>query len=156
MKKKHFVLIGLVLLLAVVFGPKVYEAIENHIYQKNHVGAVMVSLYITIHDKYVEDGEYFIELLLGDEVTKYYNLENPIRAYRAENAEVYHAIDLSRLEDYPGVTLRSSVHVDNLTEQEEKILKEDPFFIISSQKYSKYVEVISVSDSLEQEKSRNQ
>lgn len=148
MKARKIIIISTVLLVFVFISPKIYKTIEEGLYFKNHIVSYIAFADISITDKFTKDNEYFIELNIESEhyIKKYKIQDNTLRTYKLSNEELYNQIQFDRNIDYAGITFKSVIDTRDITLDEAEKLKEDPLLIISRQEYSKYIEVINISE----------
>lgn len=144
MKKRTGILVGVVL-LAIVLGPITYSYVKEKMYYDNHIVAISTFVEITILDKFIEDEKYYLEFTIDSEhfIDKY-KMNEIVRIYSLANKELYEQVDLSRSDDYIGLTIRSEVDKNIVSDEEIRSFELDPFLILSKQEFSKHIEIVDV------------
>lgn len=148
MKARKFIIISSILLVFVLISPKIYKTIEEGVYFKNHIVSYIAFADISITNKFTKGNEFFIELNIESEhyIKKYKIKDNTLRTYNLSSEKLYNQIHLDRNIDYAGITFKSVIDTRDMTQDEAEKFKEDPLLIISNQEYSKYIEVINISE----------
>ncbi|MDQ0257716.1 hypothetical protein J2S74_005178 [Evansella vedderi] len=144
MKKRIGILIGIVF-LALFILPTTYSYIKERVYYKNHIVAITTFTEVTILDKIIEDDKFYLEFTFDSEhyIDKY-KLEDNVRIYQLSSKELYEQVDLSRSDDYIGLTIESEIDKNKVSNQEINDFQSDPFLILSKQEYSNFITIVNI------------
>lgn len=141
--KKFVSYIGFIIIIILLIVPS-YHYIKKKIYFNNNIVVTIPLSNFNIIDTYTEDNINYITLTLEDEILlEKYQIKDNVRIYKTLSSDVYNEINTTI--DYPGIILEAIVDTKSISKNEAMLIRTDPFFILSKQKYSKWITISRTS-----------
>ncbi|MNI05034.1 hypothetical protein D3C73_579780 [compost metagenome] len=144
--RKRLMIVGSILLIMLVFTPKMYAYLEEVSYNKNYLTIITAFSEITVLDTYTEGDDYYLKFSYDSQMSiDKYKIKDNIRTYKLADKDLYDKIDLKL--DYAGLVIETILPRKSIPEDELRKFELDPLLILSNQAYSKYIKVINLGES---------